>query len=249
MPYIRKAQFAAFALGMCNALIPSSASAEERDLSNWYITVSAGKMSPQEVKSKKYTDTYDGVDVSGRLILDYKDDNEYSIGLGYYLNPSTRLEFNYSGYEFDLNKIGVDLAVGSKSAEVRVSANQKATVESFLLSINKDFPSDHGWKPFIGAGIGLSNVSVNDTTLALGSAGEALSESLGTSTVLSGSDSTLFTYQFRGGIAKEISKNIDVFGELSYSGTEGFSAGSGSSKIKWEGIESIGYKVGARYRF
>ena len=67
--------------------------------------------------------------------------------------------------------------------------------------------------------------------------------------MLSGSDNTVFTYQLRAGIAKDVSKNTDVFAEVSYTGTSGISAGSGADKIEWEGVDSIAIKGGARYRF
>ena len=222
---------------------------EEGDLSNWYLTGSVGVANPVDVESKKKHYTYNGNSVDTKFVLEHENAVDYSIGVGYFLSPKTRLEFSYSNTGYDLDKAGLDGTLNSTQGEVRVPASHDASVDSFILSINRDFPYSSGWKPFVGFGIGFSSISVDDTTASLTSLGNVLGADLGTETILTGSDNTVFTFQVRGGIAKDISRNADVFAEVSFTGTEGFSAGSGANKIDWEGVKSVAVKGGARYRF
>ena len=231
------------------ALTPDAKAEESNDLSKWYVTGSVGLSNPSDVESERRDFTLNSNTGSIKYLLEHDDAAEYSIGAGYFLSPETRLEFNYSRSSYDLSKVGFDGTFSGTSAEVMIPASHDASVDSFILSINQDFPYSNGWKPFVGAGIGFSSVSVDDTTANLTSAGNALNLNLGTETVLTGSDNTVFTYQLRAGIAKDVSKNTDVFAEVSYTGTSGVSAGSGADRIDWEGVNSIAVKGGARYRF
>ena len=228
---------------------PEIKAGEDNNSSKWYVTGSAGLSNPGDIESKRDNFTLNGNSVSIQYLLEHDDAAEYSIGAGYFLSPETRLELNYLKSNYDLSKVGFNGTLSGTSAEVMIPATHDASVDSFIVSINKDFPYSSGWKPFIGAGIGLSSVSVNDTTATLTAAGNALGANLGTETVLTGSDNTVFTYQLRVGVAKDISKNTDVFTEVSYTATSGMSAGSGSSKIDWKGVTSLAIKGGARYRF
>ena len=238
----------AFAL-LAAASLPHSKAEEVKDLSKWYVTGSVGLSNPSDVESEKDNFSFNSNSVSTQYILEHDDGAEYTFGVGYYLAPDTRLELNYTNTNYDLNKAGIDGTLNSTQATVKIPANHDASVDSFILSINQDFPYSNGWKPFVGAGIGFSNVSVNDTTASLTALGNALGANLGTETILYGSDNTVFTYQLRGGVAKDVSKNADLFAEVSYTGTEGFSAGSGASKIDWKAVNNISIKAGARYRF
>ena len=243
-------KLSAFAMtAIAIALAPDAKAEESNDLSKWYVTGSVGLSNPSDVESERRDFTLNSNTGSIKYLLEHDDAAEYSIGAGYFLSPETRLEFNYSRSSYDLSKVGFDGTFSGTSAEVMIPASHDASVDSFILSINQDFPYSNGWKPFVGAGIGFSSVSVDDTTANLTSAGNALNLNLGTETVLTGSDNTVFTYQLRAGIAKDVSKNTDVFAEVSYTGTNGVSAGSGANRIDWEGVNSIAVKGGARYRF
>ena len=243
-------KLSAFAItAIAITLAPDAKAEESNDLSKWYVTGSVGLSNPSDVESERRDFTLNSNTGSIKYLLEHDDAAEYSIGAGYFLSPETRLEFNYSRSSYDLSKVGFDGTFSGTSAEVMIPASHDASVDNFILSINQDFPYSNGWKPFVGAGIGFSSVSVDDTTANLTSAGNALNLNLGTETVLSGSDNTVFTYQLRAGIAKDVSKNTDVFAEVSYTGTSGVSAGSGANRIDWEGVNSIAVKGGARYRF
>ena len=243
-------KFSAIAIALVSFTGTPEAKAEEsNDLSKWYVTGSVGLSNPSGVESERDDFTLNSNTGSIKYLLEHDDAAEYSIGAGYFLSPKTRLEFNYSKSNYDLSKVGFDGTFSGASAEVMIPAAHDASVDSFIISINQDFPYSSGWKPFIGAGIGFSSISVDDTTANLTTPGDALNLDLGTETVLLGSDNTVFTYQLRAGIAKDVSKNTDVFAEVSYTGTSGISAGSGADKIEWEGVDSIAIKGGARYRF
>ena len=69
------------------------------------------------------------------------------------------------------------------------------------------------------------------------------------SCIASLSSDEVFAYQVKGGIAKSLSEKTELFGEVSYLGTEGHTAGSGDTEIKWKGINLIGTRIGFRFKF
>ena len=50
------------------------------------------------------------------------------------------------------------------------------------------------------------------------------------------------------GLAKSLSDRVSVYAEANYFATDGWTAGSGDTAIKWEGVSAIGYKAGFRYK-
>ena len=218
------------------------------DESNFYISGSGGIGFLNQAESEKKDYSVDGTTVSIGWELDLEDKFGYDIGIGYDLGK-TRIEFNVNQQNTNVERTSVDATYSGTSAIVGVSTNGDADATSYLISINRDFPSDAGWVPYLGAGIGMSNITTKDVTLNTGTLGDALNVDLGTSTILKGDSTTVLSYQLRGGIAKEISKKTDIFGEVSYLGTEGNTAGSGDTEIKWKGINVIGTKIGFRYKF
>ena len=114
--------------------------------------------------------------------------------------------------------------------------------------MNKDFPSDGGWTPYVGAGIGRTKISAEDVTFDATELGDALEVDLGSTTILKGDSATVWAYQLRGGIAKDISDKASLYAEVNYNATEGFSGGDGATKINWDGLSMIGYGAGFRYK-
>ena len=243
-------KLSAFAIAaIAIAIAPDAKAEDNNDLSKFYVTGSVGLSNPGDIESDRKDATLNGNSGSFKALLEYDDAAEYSIGIGYFLSPETRLELNYSNSNYDLSKVGINGSFNGANGEAMTPAKQDASVDSFILSINQDFPYSSGWKPFVGAGIGFSSVSVDDTKANLTAIGNIVNVNLGNETILKGSNETVFTYQLRAGVAKDVTKNADVFAEVSYTGTSGISAGSGANKIDWDGVSSIAVKGGARYRF
>ena len=216
--------------------------------SKFYVTGSGGVGFLNEAKSKKENYKIQSETLSLGLELDLENKSTFDVGVGYDLGK-TRIEFNVNQQNTAIERTSFDATLSGATAIVGVSSKGDADATSYLITANRDFPSEGGWTPYIGAGIGMTNVTTKDVNAETGTLGDALNVNLGTTTLLKGDSATVFAYQLRSGIAKEITKNTDIFGEVSYTATEGWSAGSGQTKIDWKGISVIGTKIGFRYKF
>tara|TARA_Y100001968_G_scaffold159917_1_gene146180 strand:+ start:227 stop:982 length:756 start_codon:yes stop_codon:yes gene_type:complete len=241
----------AFAMSsiLCGITFFEGASAEERK--RWYISIGAGGSRIENVESKTADYTVSGTTLSSSEKLEIEDSFGYGGGIGYYLGSSEsdwRLELNYMQADTEVDFTHFNATYSGTTASVGFDTNGDADISTYMLSLNKDFPSDNGWTPYVGVGVGRATIDAKDVTFDATELGDALEVDLGTTTILEGDSSTVWAYQLRGGIAKEISDNIAVFTEVNYSGTEEFTGGSGDTAIKWKGVSQVSYFGGLRYK-
>tara|TARA_B100000161_G_scaffold258660_1_gene223826 strand:+ start:113 stop:850 length:738 start_codon:yes stop_codon:yes gene_type:complete len=224
----------------------SSVKAEEEN--KFYVTASGGTSFFDGANSEKENYSINGTSASVGWELELEDEFGYDVGIGYDLGK-TRLELSVSLQDTNVERTSLNATYSGTSAIVGVATKGDAEATSYLFSLNRDFPSDSGWTPYIGAGLGMTSITTNDVTIQTGTLGDALGVNLGTTAILKGSTAEVFAYQVKGGIAKSLSEKTELFGEVSYLGTEGHTAGSGDTEIKWKGINLIGTRIGFRYKF
>ncbi len=104
----------------------------------------------------------------------------FETGIGYRFNPNLRVEATYGRNKLDVDGSGLFDDVIAKS---------------FFLSGLYDFDNDSKITPYVGLGIGSSNVDTDATT---------------------DDDDTSISYQGKGGLSYDLSEKVDVFGELTY---------------------------------
>lgn len=100
-----------------------------------------------------------------------------------------------------------------------------------LVSAYYDIPTKTRWTPYVGGGIGWTNLTAPQQP---GSNGET---------------KNLFGYQAKLGVSYTVSKTWDVYSEAVYQGTPGYGASSPYGSTTYSGFNSWGAKIGARLKF
>ena len=215
--------------------ITSPAIAEENDGKGWYGTAGIGFVSPNDptgdecltLLGNRYCADYDfGYDagISGE------------IGVGYDFGKF-RVEATYSRSNTSMDDVSADITENGVDVITLTSKvdDGDATQNSFMLNAYYDFDTDSKFVPYVGGGIGYTEIDFSSYTVTV--EGEALESG-------EGSDGA-FGYQVKAGISYLASEKIDEFGEAIFSGTSGFSI----STADIDPITAWGGRVGLRYRF
>lgn len=183
----------------------------------WYITAGAGAAWAGNWDFQDNLDDYnfDGnINMVGGFAVDG--------GIGYDFG-AIRTELTYSYARASLDKFHVndyDTFYGSGNIDKN----------DVMASVYLDIPFG-AWVPYIGGGIGYSNLSTPSFTID----GERF-----------GSDNQgLFGWQAKAGVAYVMNWNTDLYVEGTYSGASGFD----SDSLTLSSFNNWGAKLGFRYRF
>lgn len=117
-----------------------------------------------------------------------------------------------------------------------VPATGDVTATALMLNGYYDFNADSKWKPFIGAGIGYANMSINN--LSFGGA------------IAADDSAAVFAYQLKAGIGYAFTNSLD--GTLGYRffGTgDGDFVDTAGFAFETDGLQTHIIEVGVRYRF
>lgn len=217
------------------AFIASPALAEEKDGTGWYGTAGIGFLSPNNPSGDECVKI---TGICAFLDYEYTFDTALSgeIGVGYDFGKF-RVETTYTRSNTSLSKVSADVTVlGTKLANVSSTVNDGNTnLNSFLVNGYIDFDTKSKFVPYLGGGIGYTNVNFASYT-----------STEGTTVVKSGSGSSgAFGYQAKAGLTYLASEKVDIFGEAIFSGTTGFSIDT----VDVDSITSWGARAGLRYRF
>ena len=165
-------------------------------------------------------------DFSAGRWLDTHNGTDLSINFGYYIKDDIRASIGYKKVkEFPKNW---DNALGFSGTWADAHFVQ---TDAYVLNIYKDFPvSNARWVPYVGAGIGLANVTRSKSGSNVAGSGGAIY-----SQVMTG-----LSYSY---------EKFDLFGEISYGGVGqsgwAYSAGSLSQT---ESFKNIAGSFGIRIR-
>lgn len=140
-----------------------------------------------------------------------------------------RAEGELAYMDNDVSQLSV-AGLGSTEASGDVSAL------AFMANVYYDFNADGKWKPFIGAGVGYANVSINN--LAAGGF------------LLADDSAGVFAYQIKVGIGYAFTDSLDGTLGYRYFGTQDadFVDTSGAA-FTTDGLTTNVVEVGVRYRF
>lgn len=127
--------------------------------------------------------------------IEFDTGTAYAVAVGYAYENSVRIEGEFVYQANDYDKLSV---TGVGSATIEGDAKSK----TFLLNGYYDFNKEGKVQPFIGAGIGLSEVEAGDISLP------------GYGTLLSSDNDTAFAYQVSAGVGFSVSEKTSL--ELKY---------------------------------
>jgi len=209
-----------------NTTTSSTASTEAPDPKGFYATLGVGGAWPQNVNGN--TNVF-GVKVDGSYGLG--GGFALETGAGYDFGP-VRAELTYSCSHATLNSVRATALGQSVNASI---TNGGVNTNSVLASAYVDIPTKSRWVPYLGGGIGYTNVGWG--AYSASAFGVTLTQTAGSKGV--------FGYQAKAGVSYLASKTTDVFVEATYQGTSGFSV----DQVNYDPLSSWGARIGARYRF
>jgi opacity protein-like surface antigen len=183
----------------------------------WYLTVGAGAAWPSELgfRTRSLDDNLNGdLQFGGGFSIDG--------GLGYDFG-AIRTELTYGYTRASLNEVSV--------SGFNPGASGIINKNDIFASAYWDIIPTGRWTPYIGGGLGYTNLSTPRF-----SAGDFRTGS---------NNRGLFGWQAKVGVSYAASYNVDVYAEGTYSGAEGFSTGN----VRYDSYNDFGAKLGLRYRF
>ena len=197
------------------------------DTKGFYATLGVGAAWPQDVTGDT---TVLGIPVNGSYSLNGGFAGE--VGAGYDFGP-VRTELTYSYTNATLSSLsGTALGINLGSTSI---SDGGVNTNSVLASAYVDIPTQSRWVPYLGGGVGYTNVSWGSYSAT--AFGLTVSQAPGSQGV--------FGYQGKVGVSYLASKSTDLFVEATYQGTAGFTVNS----VNYDPLSSWGARLGARYRF
>ena len=197
------------------------------EMKQFYLTIGGGS---NIFLDTDYDETLDGVKYQGDVELE----SNFSLdgGIGYDFGK-WRTEITYQSMPADLDSISAEKVIGSVG--VTASASGDVDLKSYFATIYYDLPDykigDKTLLPYIGAGIGTTNIDIGTITVDGISTG--------------GGDDDAIAYQLKLGSSMEITKKTDLYVEGVYFSTGDFEI-LGSN---FDPIKSLGLRSGVRFRF
>lgn len=195
----------------------------------WYLTIGAGASTPtsrsvtvnrQPVFNNPFFERSVGADVN------YGGGFSIDAGVGYDFG-AIRTELTYGYSRASLNNFEFNNNVVNHSGDASGILNKN----DVLASVYYDFNTGSRWVPYIGGGIGYTNISTPSFTVD--------------GTRYSSTNRGLFGWQAKAGIAYTMTYNTDLYAEGVYQGASGFD----NNNVEFGAFNSWGGKLGFRYRF
>ncbi len=212
---------------LLSSLIAPSFAEESK---NFYLSIGGGFTFPSDVKVNGTDLSGTGTDYKFKLPTDNPFIYSLAVGKGF---EDWRLEFNYSGTT--LSSKSVTATIGSTTATANFSPAVEANVKSYMLYGYKDITNETKFTPYVGIGLGTSNVDIKEQTINSG----------GTSLTIDSASSSVFTYGIKGGVGYEIADNTSLYSEATYLNYASFKDGSDN----YDSNNYFGITAGLRFNF
>ena len=162
---------------------------------NFYLGGNLGLVLVSDSKLEiEKLETMIDVPVDGELELEFKKGFAFSGVVGYDFGTA-RLEGEVSYQKNDLDKLTVSFSGISGSANI----SGDVTSLAFLLNGYYDFHNNSDFTPYVSAGIGMANISVND----FGAPSMGISQS-------ADEDDTVFAYQLGAGLGFAVTEVLTI---------------------------------------
>ena len=205
---------------------PAASTTPDVNSKGFYATLGAGAAWPQNLNGS--TSVF-GANVSGNYSLN--GGFALETGLGYDFG-TVRGELTYLYGNASLNTLSVTALGTSGTASI---TDGNVSTNSVLASAYVDIPTGSRWVPYLGGGLGYTNIGWGAFTARANNVAVGFN---------SGSQGVL-GYQGKVGVSYLASKTTDLFVEGTYQGTTGFTVDS----VNYDPLSSWGARIGARYRF
>lgn len=207
----------------------------------WYLTIGAGYQQPSD-QTVNSTGTFVSPFFSP-LLFNFGNNNSTKldlgggfsgdVGVGYDFG-ALRAELTYGYSRSSLNAVGAANPIGFGAFGIVPFTDNVSGVinkNDLLVSLYYDIETNSRWTPYIGGGVGYTNLSTPSFSF----------NGVPTNSVNKG----LFGWQAKVGVSYAMSYNSDVYLEGVYQGAGGYS----TENVSFDAFNSFGGKIGFRYRF
>ena len=143
----------------------------------------------------------------------------YGLNVGYDFGNDIRTEIGYDNVTSDFSKVAGVAATGDIDAS------------TFSASVFKDFSSDSKFTPYVGAGLGTTNIDVGTITIG--------------GTVIAGSNSNTETLTLTLGTNYELNEGSNLFLEGNYRKIGDVTV----SGVQYTDISTLGINAGIKFSF
>ncbi|MFM7269811.1 MAG: outer membrane protein [Cyanobium sp.] len=216
----------------------------------WYAAIGAGAAWPAN-PSASYAErgSLEGIDyrLSGSTSVSLSGGAAVEVGMGYDFGSHVRSELSYvftrpslgsSSFQGRLQAAGFTIPFdGSVSGEGSVNTN------SIFISGYYDIATTSRFRPYVGGGIGWTNVSIPAQIFA--GVIQIPTGSAGVSARSDGGNASAFGYQAKLGVSYLATSNTDLFLEAAYQGNTAVTIQS----LSIGALNQFGVRAGIRYRF
>ena len=184
----------------------------------WYVAGGLGASFANDVDIKQ---------LGATITTDFDTGIIGSLAIGHSFE-SLRIEGEFAYMQNDVSSL--------KAFGIGVDASGDVSAASLMANVYYDFDTGSKWKPFIGAGAGYSNVSINN----LSSSGFLLADD----------DTGVFAYQLKAGIGYAFTDKLDGTVGYRFFGTaDGDFVDSTGLSFTADGLQNHVIELGVRYRF
>tara|TARA_Y100001968_G_scaffold85940_1_gene77008 strand:+ start:1451 stop:2110 length:660 start_codon:yes stop_codon:yes gene_type:complete len=160
---------------------------------------------------------------------------------------------NAFGYEFEFGKeienwrIGISYAAtepkqknitattGGVGASASLSPKPTYDVKTIMFNVYRDFPREGKFTPYVGVGLGSTNVEMQTYTTTVA----------GTDVAVADDGRNLFSWDLKAGLTYDLNDTTGIYGEVIYHQTDSFD----EDDINYDGIKSINLLAGVRFNF
>ena len=196
---------------------------EVESVNGWYLTVGAGAVWPGNINYWANTAPLDATS-QPRGVLSQNGGFSVDGGIGYDFGAiRTELTYGYSAPSVD--------SIVSRDLSRTFSAGGKINKNDIMLSAYWDVLPFSRFTPYIGGGVGYSNLSTPSFDVGGYRTGNH--------------NKGLFGWQAKAGVSYALAYNWDVYAEGTYSGT----GNPQFESINFTSYSDFGAKLGFRYRF
>ena len=160
---------------------------------------------------------------------------------------------NVFGYEFEFGKeienwrIGISYAAsepkqenvtastGGVGATASISPKPTYDVTTIMFNVYRDFPRDGKITPYVGVGLGSTNVEMQTYTTTVA----------GTDVAVTDDGRDLFSWDLKAGLTYDLNDTTAIYGEVIYHQTDSFD----EDGINYDGLKSTNLMAGVRFNF
>lgn len=216
----------------------------------WYVAIGVGAAWPANPSASfRESGSLEGIDyaLTGSTSASLSGGAAVEVGVGYDFGSNLRSELSYVFTRPSLNSSSFQGQVQAAGLAIpfagNVSGEGSANSNSILISGYYDIPTNSRFRPYLGAGIGWTNVSIPSQAFA-----GVLQIPTGNAAVmaqLNGGNASAFGYQAKLGVSYLASSKTDLFLEGTYQGNTGVTIQS----LSLGALNQFGVRAGIRYRF